>query len=449
MIDPCIQIFHGDCLEILGSMPDCSVDSVVTDPPYGLKFMNKHWDCDVPKAAVWSEVLRVLKPGGHLLSFFGTRTYHRGVVQVEDAGFEIRDTIMWVYGSGFPKSQDVSRAIDDKAGAQRKKGPINTNRAGRLVNQTKEYITDGGWSTGNRRVTDDPPATAAAAQWQGWGTALKPALEPIVVARKPIIGTVAANVLAYGTGALNIDACRTSAVGEDNPSIARRQGAINHLSTKKAAETEAAGRMVSRQSPEAYRAERVGKLLGRWPANLIHDGSEGVLAGFPETNSPHANGNPNNPRHGSKNRQVSSYDWGAEKESHDYRDTGSAARFFYCAKTSRSDRNDGLQDMPKKPLNWSSGERSPDTFQSSNTNRNVRNHHPTVKPTDLMRYLCRLITPAGGVVLDPYMGSGSTLRGAALEGFSAIGIELDVDYIEIAQRRVEAVWPFSVVMQRG
>ncbi len=285
------NLLLGDCLEVLKTLPSCSVDSVVTDPPYGLSFMGKKWDYDVPSVDVWEECLRVLKPGGHLLAFAGTRTQHRMAVRIEDAGFEIRDMIAWVYGSGFPKSHNLQ------------------------------------------------------GDWQGWGTALKPALEPITVARKPLIGTVADNVLAHGTGGLNIDGCR---VGNE---IIKTQGGDKFPGVY-----------------GTYATCQESTHQGRWPANLIHDGSEEVTRLM----------------------------------------TDGEARFFYTAKASRDDRDHG-------------------------------NTHPTVKPTDLMRYLCRLVTPPCAVVLDPFMGSGSTGKAAILEGFKFIGIEREHQYYEIAKARISAV----------
>lgn len=390
------MIHVGDCLEVMRGMADNSVDAIVTDPPYGLTtnkkggtgtasvnlespygrarigtgngpggFMGMKWDSDVPSVEIWAECLRVLKPGGYLLAFAGTRTQHRMAVRIEDAGFEIRDMIAWVYGSGFPKSHN---------------GP---------------------WG----------------------GTALKPALEPITVARKPLVGTVEANWREHGTGALNIDACRVDLDGAANPSIARRQGAINHLSTRKAAEAEAEGKLESRQSEGAYRAERKGELLGRWPANLIHDGSEEVLAAFPHAPGQQRDTGPMFAR----TAQV--YGEYAGVSEHRARgDSGSAARFFYCAKASPEDRNEGLIGFTITQDN---------EVQISPS----KNHHPTVKPTDLMRYLCRLVTPAGGVVLDPFMGSGSTGKAAVLEGFQFIGIELDSNYAAIAEERIRVTQP--------
>jgi DNA modification methylase len=394
------ELHLGNCLDILASMPDNSIDAIVTDPPYGLAFMGKKWDYDVPSEDIWKECLRVLKPGGHLLAFAGTRTQHRMAVRIEDAGFEIRDMIAWVYGSGFPKSHDISKAIDKMDAAEeqqarryrftewvRSQGVTSkqideatyTNMGGHYTTQasqpaimTREHLeqcrhlftsipewvereadirsvesknfakrevvgskivngeegTAAGYKNGiasiagadvtvQRAVPITAPATPAAKQWQGWGTALKPALEPITVARKPFTGTVAANVLEWGTGAINVDGCRVG---------------------------------------DAHAA--------RWPANLIHDDGDEV-------------------------QQV----------------LGDASRFFYCAKASKADRGE--------------------------------NHHPTVKPTDLMRYLCRLVTPPNGTVLDPFMGSGSTGKAAILEGFQFIGIDMTPEYVDIARARIE------------
>lgn len=376
----------GDCLETLRTLPDSSVDAVVTDPPYGLSFMGKRWDYDVPSTEIWAECLRVLKPGGHLLAFAGTRTQHRMAVRIEDAGFEIRDMIAWVYGSGFPKSLDVSKAIDKAAGADRPVVGVTRKSVASMGPGQGNFSDDNfEWKTEFERTG---PSTDAAHQWDGWGTALKPALEPITVARKPLTGTVAANVLAHGTGALNIDGCR---VGSEERSYAPKGTSTNAAMIR---------------VPE-HRAGKAGSEVtvnGRWPANLIHDGSDEVVALFPA-------------------------------------ETGqSAARFFYCAKTSRKDRNEGLQDPGPQ-------------LQRGTTLRKVENAdlkgntHPTVKPTDLMAYLCRLVTPPGGIVLDPFMGSGSTGKAAMREGFQFIGCELDAAYLAIAQARIEHEHGKRVVVQ--
>ena len=398
----------GDCLDRLREMPDNSVDSVVTDPPYGLSFMGKKWDYDVPSVEVWAECLRVLKPGGHLLAFAGTRTQHRMAVRIEDAGFEIRDMIAWVYGSGFPKSLDVSKAIDKASGFE---GRV----VGRATSWNKPDSVEG--NTARMNVSpgeyDIKELSPTAKQWQGWGTALKPALEPITVARKPIAGTVAANVLAHGTGGLNVDGCRVGADG---------------------------GTTRSEQAPYAESGWRTGHKIetlnaGRWPANLIHDGSDEVVGLFPVTTS-HGGG-----------KATYGGAFGNGKEVSDKTamqrfagDTGSAARFFYCAKASKKDRDEGCEGLAAKRTTFADGTglRNNGDGTPRNQEPSNRNHHPTVKPTALMRYLCRLVTPPEGIVLDPFMGSGSTGKAAMLEGFQFIGIERDEGYMEIAKARIGA-----------
>jgi len=419
-------VLQGDCLEVLRALPDCSVDAVVTDPPYGLSFMGRKWDYDVPGVEVWAECLRVLKPGGHLLAFAGTRTQHRMCCRIEDAGFEIRDMIAWVYGSGFPKSLDVSKAIDASVGAERKVVGSSKNGiaggSGKHAGQADAY----GFSA---EYDITYPSTEAAKQWHGWGTALKPALEPITVARKPLCGTVAANVLEWGTGAMNIDGARVPT----DPSIddPRLGGAGTWGTTKMAKNVYEGG----------YAGEVVGSSpLGRWPANMIHDGSEEVLACFPESNG---SGNARTLNRGKR----SDDGWGMADQSGSLRDagSGSAARFFYCPKASKADRDEGCGDLEMKrtaKLGGADNDReSLDPVSERFRTQPSRNNHPTVKPTDLMRYLCRLVTPPGGVVLDPFTGSGSTGKAAALEGFRFIGIEREAKYVAMAQARIAAVQP--------
>ena len=347
-----VELHVGDCRDVMSTLEASSVDAIVTDPPYGIGFMGKGWDHGVPGGDFWREALRVAKPGAHLLAFGGTRTFHRLACAIEDAGWEIRDTIMWVYGQGMPKSHDVSKAIDKAA------------------------------------------ATDAARQWTGWGTALKPSVEPIVVARKPLSGTVAENVLRHGTGGINVDGCR---VGTESTVRARGDSVSS------------AGWASVNRSPVG------GSESGRWPANVIHDGSDEVLALFPEAPSAREYKEPGQQKAlGARGADINTHLFqlpSAKVRTNTYAgQTGSAARFFYCAKPSKKDRDDGCE-----------------------------NNHPTVKPTELMRYLCRLVTPPGGVVLDPFCGSGSTGRGAVLEGMSFVGIDLDAAYVEIARKRIDRV----------
>jgi len=335
----------------MATLPDASVDAVVCDPPYELGFMGKSWDASgiAYDVEVWRQAFRVLKPGGHLLAFSGSRTYHRMTCAIEDAGFEIRDQIMWLYFSGFPKSLDVSKAIDRAAGAERE--VIGQKTSGMGSGATFGMLQAEGKNGQASKVVDvTSPATDAARQWSGWGTALKPAHEPICMARKPLIGTVAANVLAHGTGAINVDGCRVEG--------------------------------------------------GRWPANFIHDGSEEATAGL-----------------------------------------GEAARFFYTPKAGREDRDEGLDafELVRTGGMQATADGSMLTGAGNERTTARANIHPTVKPTDLMRYLCRLVTPPGGTVLDPFTGSGSTGRGAVLEGFDFIGCELSPEYAEIARARIRGV----------
>ena len=374
-------LHHADCLDALRGMDAESIDAIVTDPPYGLSFMGKRWDYDVPSVDVWRECLRVLKPGGHVLAFGGSRTYHRLAVAVEDAGFEIRDQIMWVYGSGFPKSLDVSKAIDKAAGAVREVVGSKMGMPGYSLAPDKgRGVACVAHGDSEKECSITAPATEDAKQWQGWGTALKPAHEPIVMARKPLIGTVSENVLTHGTGAINVDGCRVG-TGEDKGvwPITNRPGKTTVLDDglKEHAATDTS--------------------RGRWPANFIHDGSDEVLELFPVSTSKSG---------GTTSRTGGGLFLGlgtAPRTGHD--DTGSAARFFYTAKASKSERGEG-------------------------------NTHPTVKPLALMRYLCRLVTPPGGVVLDPFMGSGTTGRAAIDEGFRFVGIEREEAYHAIASSRI-------------
>ena len=593
------KTYNLDCRDVMDMyLADNSVDSIVTDPPYGLGFMGKEWDHGVPGTEFWERALRVLKPGGHLLAFSGSRTYHRMVCAIEDAGFEIRDQIMWVYGSGFPKSLDVSKAIDKAAGVERDEGVPRPFATRRPTDGSGSVMGDGIRAASTAMIT--APATNAARQWQGWGTALKPAFEPlvfatkplpveterhtidvnlfilearlwslslanaaeknstsnqnelnaacaiaqwtvadctstqvalsgqmgmsqfesgihtslnivaswrstladllkhgstcttgtrsntttdwktlsyclsqitprtiitglsglpgcnvsawnavqyfsaelkrlnatlelsalvpaisqdrqnyldvdervkhepIVVARKPLIGTVATNVLAHGTGALNIDGCRVGSAG----------GAKWVPQGDKGDDGQFGGGIKDG-------GIEIVPGLGRWPANLIHDGSEEVTAGFPDSKGHMcATGTR------TQGALYGAVD-GGTPDIQPRGDSGSAARFFYCAKASAKDRNDGLDDPGPQFKHGATLRKIENTQTKGNT-------HPTVKPTDLMAYLCRLVTPPGGIVLDPFMGSGSTGKAAVREGFRFIGCELETEYHLIADARLKA-----------
>ena len=400
-----MKIINNDCIAAMKEMPDNSVDSIVTDPPYELGFMGKSWDSSgiAFNIEVWQEALRVLKPGGHLIAFSGSRTYHRMAVAIEDAGFEIRDQIMWVYGSGFPKSHNVSKGIDKAAGFE---GEV----IGKGSSWNRPESEDG--DTARMNVSpgdyDIKELSPAAQQWQGWGTALKPAHEPMVLARKPLIGTVANNVLTHGVGGLNIDGARVGSEGGTK----RGSEPSTHLSPSGAFNT-------------GHDIEKVEG--GRWPANFIHDGSDEVVALFPDTTS----GKPA----GKKNIGNGYHGHFGSIEVTGFGDSGSAARFFYCAKASKRDRNEGLEGFEvKRPDTRSTTGMG--TFDEKGVAAQT-NHHPTVKPTTLMQYLVRLVTPPNGVVLDPFMGSGSTGKACAYEGFDFIGIDQSAEYVEIAKARIE------------
>jgi site-specific DNA-methyltransferase (adenine-specific) len=381
--------------------------------------MGKSWDSTgvAYDVTVWQECLRVLKPGGHLLAFGGSRTYHRLAVAIEDAGFQIRDQIMWVYGSGFPKSLNISKAIDKAAGAEREVLIEKNNRSSFDPNGEG----GGGFQRGTIQIT--APATAEAKEWDGWGTALKPAHEPIVMARKPLDGTVANNVLTYGVGGINIDGCRVGMSDEDKTKSLNNWKPQGY-ELKESIYEFGTDVVKTKQSQQ-----------GRFPANFIHDGSDEVLELFPDT------GKSTGGRIGKKQMSNVTNVPAGQYEAGDpgYGDSGSAARFFYCAKANKKDRNEGLDGFePKREADRiiSNGVGGENPRNRSNTPK--LNHHPTVKPTDLMRYLCRLVTPPNGTVLDPFTGSGSTGKAAVVEGFSFIGVEQSEEYLEIAKARIEA-----------
>jgi len=381
-----INLMLGDNMESIKKLEDNSVDSIVSDPPYGLSFMNKKWDYDVPSVELWKEVYRVLKPGGHLLSFGGTRTYHRMVVNIEDAGFEIRDQIQWLYGSGFPKSHNIGKAVDKIQGNDREwisespYGPRKSSKSQSLVHNTMHS-----------------DKTKGQSKYEGFGTALKPANEPICVARKPLSeSTIAANVLKWGTGGINIDGCR---IGTEEKISGRVR--TNNTETYNGAW----------QEEDDYEQHTEG----RFPANIIFDESAAEMLD----------------------------------------EQASASRFFYIAKVSKSERNMGLDNLPEPST------RMPRVLNSYDGVGNIiradgsiippamyKNTHPTLKPVQLMAYLCRLVTPVGGIVLDPFMGSGSTGISACLEGFRFIGMEMNEEYFTIASERIEAYEKYRVFTEK-
>ena len=423
-------LYHGDCASILPRLPDASIDAIVTDPPAGISFMGKAWDHHKGGRNEWTawlasimrECLRVLKPGGHALVWALPRTSHWTATAVEDAGFEVRDVIHHCFGSGFPKSLDVARAIDRHLGADRTvivgEGKGRTGDAAR-PNGSSFSDDDYQWPG---KFTITAPASAEAAQWSGYGMGLKPAIEHWILARKPLEGNVAKNVLKCGTGALNIDGCRVG--GESTRTRMKDLSAAHgNLWGAPGVNTPITGTKVNPP--------------GRWPANLVHDGSDEVVALFPETTGgllragqTRKDSKGKGGYHGGFPDVATQYDTGG--------DSGSAARFFYCCKASKEDREEGLDGFTPERRADRQKDNGPGGENPRNrTNNARRNHHPTVKSTALMRWLCCLVTPPGGVVLDPFMGSGSTGKACMIEGFKFIGIEMEREYVEIAKARIE------------
>ena len=403
------MIINGDCIEEMQKLIDqgVQVDAVVTDPPYEIGFMGREWDSTgiAYRKETWRLAWELLKPGGHLLAFSASRTYHRMTVAIEDAGFEIRDQMMWLYGSGFPKSMNISKSLDKMAGAEREVVGVDESRAKRLVNQMESSNETGTWTARKRCVDITAPATDEAKQWDGWGTALKPAHEPIAVGRKPLSeSTVAKNVLKHGTGGINIDASRipTNLDVDD-----ARLGGNGSWKTDKMAKDVYVGGYVGKETGSSE--------LGRFPANIMHDGSEEVVKLFPETApSPKITKNKNSNAPQTNNTYGQYSDKGRVINGHN--DKGSASRYFYCPKVSKKERGEN-------------------------------NKHPTVKPQELMKYLIRMVTPKGGTVLDPFMGSGSTGMAAKDLEFNFIGIEMDEEYFKICQERIEEINPLGEFLE--
>jgi site-specific DNA-methyltransferase (adenine-specific) len=445
-----MKLLLGDCLDKLKELDDNSIDSIVTDPPYGLSFMGKDWDkvkaTQETKSQVvkglgagmkmttladniefekwvteWSmECYRVLKPGGYMLAFGGSRMYHRLASGVENAGFEIRDQIMWIYGSGFPKSMNISKYIDKQLGTEKivGKGKAGKTALGQSSGYNKTY------NPHEYNITE--PGSELAEKWNGWGTALKPAHEPIVMARKPLSEkTIVDNVLEWGTGGINIDDSRIDNISEKEKNWwPQRQSNTANISF---GEGEKVGKEI-----QMYNTQ------GRFPANIIFDEEAGKIldeqsghlkSGFMKAGTPRLmSDNPNKNTYGK---------WNPDTVANDtYGDEGGASRFFYCPKTSKTDRNEGLDEFPfgEPPK---SGRSKPASGRQSALGQPRKNHHPTVKPTDLMLYLIRLVTPKGGTTLDPFMGSGSTGKAAVRGGFDFVGIEREEEYMEIATARIQ------------
>ena len=398
-----MRLHNGDCLNVLKMMieDEVFVDSIVTDPPYELGFMGRSWDSTgiAFQKETWELCFKVLKPGGHLLAFSGSRTYHRMAVAIEDAGFEIRDQIMWLYGSGFPKSMNVGKIIDKKLrgvgiGKSDPKSPLHGTKRQKIDGSNAKHDMSPLYKTQNVEYEYEHDISK---QWDGWGTALKPAHEPLVLARKPLSEkSIADNVLKWGTGGINIDECRV----EGNTENVKRKKVVRKSRDENGVWTNNNSGMKAEGSEYADADPR-----GRFPSNVMHDGSDSIKKLFEDK-----------------------------------------SRYFYCAKTPKAERNQGLDNFPikqtqgggggignyKDDVNSASGKFGSEKAPSKNT-------HPTVKPIKLMKYLCRLITPKGGTVLDPFMGSGSTGMAAKEENFEFVGIEKEEQYFNIASARIESV----------
>lgn len=429
------EIVTGDVLEVLRTLPSDSFDGLLTDPPYGLKFMNKAWDYDVPSVEVWRECFRVLKPGAPLLSFGGSRTFHRIATAIEDAGFELRDTLMWLYAKGFPKSQNVSLAIDKAAGAERKvvgKRTLTGNAAVSTKDKGGTYGVQVG-SGPSKEVDVTEPTTEWAIAWDGYGTALKPAFEPVVLARKPLEGTMVQNVTKYGCGPIAIDACRIGTAGAttkgDKPTTKSNNAYGDGLNGGNVVEIDA----------------------GRWPANVLFDEDaaahlDAIVGERPSRKSVTRNGG------GNQGGAVFDKRTGQAKPDSGYEDTGGPSRFFFCSKVSTKEREFGCEHLTKRTAGEVTGGREEGSDGLKNPRAGAgrgggaRNHHPTLKPIALTEYLAKLIKPSvayeDATLLVPYSGAGSEIIGALQAGWpNVLGIERDPEYATIAESRVRAWRP--------
>ena len=434
-----INLINGDCLAELDKLEENSIDCIVTDPPYELNFMGKGWDnAGISfQKETWTKCLKVLKPGGHLLAFGGSRTFHRIACAIEDGGFEIRDTIMWLYGSGFPKSMNIGLAIDKKNGVESEVVGVGKSGSADTHTRCMNSITQNGTDV----FGGEYEIKVAKNKWNGWGTALKPAFEPIIVARKPFKGSLIDNIEKYGVGGINIDECR---VGTDTI----KGGTMPDLSYVGEEQKKLGNghKMSFGQVSNAPRIECEDH-IGRFPANLIltYDQMtfDEVCGGFPNTKSQKTNSKlldirGNNYNNANKNLDIA-YERG-------YNDEGNASRYFYCAKASKKDRDEGLDNFEDKTKIFNG--------KSNTSSKNIKdveqrfttiakNIHPTVKPTELMQYLVRLVAPNNAIILDPFMGSGTTGKAIIYENiekdknYSFIGIEKETQYYEIAKARIE------------
>ncbi len=457
-----IKLHNSDCITKMQEMINdgIQVDSVVTDPPYELGFMGKSWDSTgiAFQPDTWKLAYQLLKPGGHLLAFSGSRTYHRMAVAIEDAGFEIRDQIMWLYGSGFPKSLNIGKSIDKKQGKKRK-----------VIGTTNQQDIRSGNYVGTATDTNvysriDIPITKGDSEWEGWGTALKPAHEPVVMARKPLSEkSIVDNVLKHGTGGINIDASRIEgdvkhpdtnpdfrdqgkkskeAIGIDKLSFGQVTGAKRKKTQRKPRSKEGVWTEDNSGMKAAGSEFADADPRGRFPANVMHDGSDAVQEIFPNTKSVSVS---RERKGGSEFGQNSGWNKHNNKDSGlmpAYGDEGSASRYFYCPKVSKNERNRGVEDFTSKQM----ATKRARLLHHDKGVAMKKNTHPTVKPVELMKYLCRMVTPKGGIVLDPFMGSGSTGIAAKDEGFDFIGIEMEEEYFNIASSRIGSSSPLMDFM---
>lgn len=426
-------LYQGNMLDMLEVIDLESIDSIVTDPPYELNFMNKGWDNSgiAFQKETWKKCYEVLKPGGYLLAFGGSRTFHRIACAIEDAGFEIRDTIMWLYGSGFPKSMNLGLKMDKKQGCPDR---------GHRIAVANRHHPDGTLEPNGEKLPPYEPKTSLGEKWNGWGTALKPSFEPIIVARKPFKGSLVDNVIEYGVGGINIDECRVDFVNDEDYKITANKNQHEKFGTPPMTNNNVYGDY-SMIQPKNYSA------TGRFPANTILTYDETdfdeVCGSFPNTKSTYnINGKHEKVIH-RNNADTLKYGYKTRMDSSSYNDSGSASRYFYCAKASKKDRDEGLDDFDKEKVNDGRNTPIDNAFQRGETLR--KNTHPTVKPTELMQYLIRLVTPQGGVILDPFNGSGSTGKAVMYENkehnknYKYVGIELSDEYLSISQARIDCV----------